>query len=276
MLKSYTGFLTRYGTYRVVGELKNIGTRVIGNIYVEVSFYDEEGGLIFSSVTKTELTVLSPGRTTPFTCELTNKTQASRVHHCNVQIYNYTEVQSKQALLRLYAYYDLAGVRGEILSTGGSTTRSIRIIATFYDKDGRVIETSLDVIYQLDPWTPVEYIIFYPPPDASSISIFRRARYYSVTAESIDYISENEIRGEFRFSPFADFSVYPGTNASIGETLTFNASSSFDLDGEIVSYLWDFGDGSSAEGLVATHSYTMSGNFSVKLTVIDNDRMNST
>jgi PKD repeat protein len=42
-----------------------------------------------------------------------------------------------------------------------------------------------------------------------------------------------------------------------------------DPDGDPVSYAWDFGDGGTATGATATHTYTTGGTFSAKLTVTD-------
>lgn len=55
--------------------------------------------------------------------------------------------------------------------------------------------------------------------------------------------------------------------------ITFDASASADQDGTITSYLWDFGDGSTATSKVALHSYATSavgGAYTVRLTVFDN------
>ncbi|KYK23259.1 hypothetical protein AYK21_02865 [Thermoplasmatales archaeon SG8-52-2] len=49
----------------------------------------------------------------------------------------------------------------------------------------------------------------------------------------------------------------------------FNGSSSYDLDGEIVSYDWDFGDGIIGEGKITYHKYCELGTYAVKLTVTD-------
>jgi PKD repeat protein len=54
------------------------------------------------------------------------------------------------------------------------------------------------------------------------------------------------------------------------EILKFDGSKSSDLDGEISSYEWDFGDGSSASGAKTSHSYAKPGIYSVTLTVRDN------
>ena len=50
----------------------------------------------------------------------------------------------------------------------------------------------------------------------------------------------------------------------------FDGSSSFDHEGSIISYSWDFGDGTTATGMTATHTYGSSGVYQVVLTVTDN------
>jgi PKD repeat protein len=54
-----------------------------------------------------------------------------------------------------------------------------------------------------------------------------------------------------------------------GQRLTFSAAGSADADGSIIAWQWDFGDGSSASGLSAAHTYEAGGNYVVTLTVID-------
>lgn len=69
--------------------------------------------------------------------------------------------------------------------------------------------------------------------------------------------------------PVAAFVVTPSP-AYPGVPIVFNASASYDLDGTIVTYAWDFGDGGSAAGRMPTHAYTQKGSFNVTLTVVDN------
>ncbi|MDI6874368.1 MAG: PKD domain-containing protein [Actinomycetota bacterium] len=59
------------------------------------------------------------------------------------------------------------------------------------------------------------------------------------------------------------------TMAEEGEAITFDASSSRDPDGEIVSWHWDFGDGEEFSGVKAVHAYRETGNYKVTLTVRD-------
>ncbi|MEM4598596.1 MAG: PKD domain-containing protein [Candidatus Diapherotrites archaeon] len=52
-------------------------------------------------------------------------------------------------------------------------------------------------------------------------------------------------------------------------TVSFDASKSFDPDGTIKSYEWDFGDGTTATGKIAAHVFTNKGTYLVKLRVTD-------
>lgn len=64
-------------------------------------------------------------------------------------------------------------------------------------------------------------------------------------------------------TPVASF-----THDCSGLTCDFDASGSSD-DGGIVSYAWDFGDGTTATGITASHGYATAGNHMVTLTVVD-------
>jgi PKD repeat protein len=76
--------------------------------------------------------------------------------------------------------------------------------------------------------------------------------------------------------PFAHFNYTQ--NKLAGETVTFDASDSYDLNGNIVNYAWDFGDGVNATSAspVATHAYGNAQPNTVKLTVTDNDGLTDT
>jgi PKD repeat protein len=60
-------------------------------------------------------------------------------------------------------------------------------------------------------------------------------------------------------------------NGLVGEMLTFNGGSSSDSDGNIVGFVWEFGDGSTDSGISVSHIYGQSGDYYVTLTVTDND-----
>ena len=52
---------------------------------------------------------------------------------------------------------------------------------------------------------------------------------------------------------------------------TFDGSGSSDPDGTVAGYSWDFGDGSTGSGEVASHQYAQAGTYGYTLTVTDND-----
>lgn len=72
--------------------------------------------------------------------------------------------------------------------------------------------------------------------------------------------------------PIARIDRIQGKAGEPGELVWLSAKTSVDPDGDIVLYVWDFGDG---ESLVTTtartqHRYTESGAYSVRLIVVDN------
>jgi len=76
-------------------------------------------------------------------------------------------------------------------------------------------------------------------------------------------------------SPVASFTYSP-PDPAIYETVTFNASTSYDPYGSIVSYTWDFGDGNitTVTNPIIAHIYTTVAsvvNYTVTLTVTDNE-----
>jgi hypothetical protein len=59
----------------------------------------------------------------------------------------------------------------------------------------------------------------------------------------------------------------------VGSPITFNGSGSTDTNRTIVSYVWNFGDRVTGTGVSPTHTYTTAGNYTVTLTVTDNESL---
>jgi len=76
--------------------------------------------------------------------------------------------------------------------------------------------------------------------------------------------------------PIALFGINP-TVPKAGQKATFDGSKSYDPDGKIISYVWDFGDGATTETNEAstTHAFDNNGVYNVKLTVYDNDGLSN-
>ena len=71
---------------------------------------------------------------------------------------------------------------------------------------------------------------------------------------------------EFNLPPVANF-----TYSVDNRTVFFNASLSYDLDGSIVSWLWEFGDGNISTLQNPSHQYADDGTYNVTLVVTDDD-----
>lgn len=66
--------------------------------------------------------------------------------------------------------------------------------------------------------------------------------------------------------PTAKFSLHCQDNVC-----NFDGAASSDTDGHVVNWGWKFGDGGTASGAQATHSYAAAGSYSITLTVKDDD-----
>jgi len=72
--------------------------------------------------------------------------------------------------------------------------------------------------------------------------------------------------------PIANFTYSP-EKPVVNQLVTFDASSSYDPDGNITNYEWDFGDGNITKTTheIIKHSYSEAGSYEVTLTVTDNE-----
>ncbi|MBM3240281.1 PKD domain-containing protein [Candidatus Poribacteria bacterium] len=69
--------------------------------------------------------------------------------------------------------------------------------------------------------------------------------------------------------PVASF-IITEVGVNVGDQFTFDASATQDADGDPMSFNWDFGDSSTTTGIIVTHVFHASGDFTVTLTVRDN------
>jgi len=82
--------------------------------------------------------------------------------------------------------------------------------------------------------------------------------------DSVDYNPEN-------FSNWVPVAQINGfSQGHTNQEMIFNGSRSFDHEGSIVTYDWDFGDGTTETGATVTHTYAQQGIYLVTLTVTDN------
>ncbi len=127
-----------------------------------------------------------------------------------------------------------------------------------------------------DPDGSIAYIEWIFPdgtvPNPIAFKTFSEPGVYNIKLRVVDddgaesSVSFNYVVGGI--APVAKFTYIP-ENPKAGEEIVFNASISYDPDGNIVRYEWDFGDGEIASGVVVNHTYTSAGDYKVTLTVTD-------
>jgi hypothetical protein len=57
----------------------------------------------------------------------------------------------------------------------------------------------------------------------------------------------------------------------INTPINFSAEKSYDTDGKIIKYSWDFGDGNTESGINIQHTYLIPGNYKVTLSIVDDN-----
>ena len=118
----------------------------------------------------------------------------------------------------------------------------------------------------------VKLLLDDPSQDNPNLARYFASKEYTGTAQDpyLDVVYEDTPpTALFTYSP-----TYPVAN----ETVTFDASGSYDPDGSIVSYTWNFGDGNVTTVTIPMieHVYTTYNNYTVTLTVTDSSGLNGT
>jgi len=82
------------------------------------------------------------------------------------------------------------------------------------------------------------------------------------------YLNVDYRYGSFDVAPKAVINAHPLESST---SIQFDGSGSMDPDGDVVSYTWDFGDGSSDTGPTVVHDYADGTTYQAWLTVTDDD-----
>ena len=147
--------------------------------------------------------------------------------------------------------------------TGGAPLRVFFDASLSYDSDGQIVRYSWDFG---DNTTGLGKIVEHTYEQdgnfSISLSVKDNQEGIGINTKTIEVFLPNEL-------PVADFVFSPET----GEAplrVSFDASLSYDSDGQIVRYSWDFGDNTTGLGKIVEHTYEQDGNFSISLSVKDN------
>ncbi len=98
---------------------------------------------------------------------------------------------------------------------------------------------------------------------------------YSVWQRSLTpeaFYSTSDLDFGATTTPIAPVAAFTSDSGRCGgPDVTFSAADSFDANGDQLTYSWDFGDGTTAEGIEVLHSYTNMDSATITLTVSDGE-----
>lgn len=153
----------------------------------------------------------------------------------------------------------VAEAGGNVAAVAGD---EIRLSATgSYDSDGEIVSYRWDFSDSDTPIDGAEVTRSFDAPGVYSAQL-------TVTDDSgaANGLATDTMRIAINHRPSADAGANIVTDQS---TIAFDGSRSIDADGDALTYRWDFGDGSTATGPVASHTYGSAGTYPVLLTVDD-------
>jgi len=145
------------------------------------------------------------------------------------------------------------------------TLTLVRERSLSYDPDGVIVSYTLDFGDGTNPVT-------IRPPQRQLTHSFSAGGSYPVTITVTDNDGASATYSQqitVNQRPVALFNFTPA-QPNPGDEVSFDASGSYDPDGALVSYAWNFGDNTSATGMGVTHHYAVPGRYNVRLTVRDN------
>ncbi len=153
-------------------------------------------------------------------------------------------IEPTQAIASVAVYVDQVPWAPDNQATAALTT-----IDDAFDQTTERVTISLNT----SNWSPGRHTLFLQAQDTDQNK-------GAVSAVFVDIISTLE-----NLTPLARFTTVCEAN-----TFSFNAEQSADLDGDIISYNWNLGDGTRISGPQVSHTYNNAGDYTVVLTVTDN------
>jgi hypothetical protein len=191
---THSGWLDAIGYYHVSGEVENVGDGSASFVKITATFYDSSDTVVATSFTYTHLSVLLPGRKSPFEILLVDTTQAAKVHHYSLSAtFSATSpIPIGLEILSNSSYIDAVGymhVVGEIKNIATGDATYVKVIATFYNSTGHVVGTAFTYSdpSDLSPGqkAPFEVLLIYK----NRVSLVAT---YTLTAESNQYAMVSE------------------------------------------------------------------------------------
>jgi hypothetical protein len=143
---------SEFGSTYIVGEVRNDLSDVVQFVQIVGRFYDSNGLLIDTDFTYTALDLLRPGEKSPFRLIISDESVAQRIDNytlgvnwdpifanpSDVAAATVLTIQEGEQRINDLGWYEIVG---EVVNGGTDDTEFVKVVATFYDETGRVIDT---------------------------------------------------------------------------------------------------------------------------------------
>jgi hypothetical protein len=142
-IQKTSSFVDETNLMHVYGELKNISNKAMKNVVVTALFYDPNGKLLNEFRRSSEIRTVNPGEISPFEVLYIDTKTVNAVKNYTLSAAG-QETEMKARALRITSNsskLDLTGVyyvKGRVVNEGSEDATNSMIIATLYDKDGKV------------------------------------------------------------------------------------------------------------------------------------------
>ena len=162
---------------------------------------------------------------------------------------------------------------------------AIVVVAPLPIASASIVDTATNITFSIDNTTIGNYVTDYSWDfgDGKPIGKSASVNHYYVDNGSYKVTLTIMYKGQSA-SPTSPITITvqnrpPVANISIGSVapyytnkpISFSGAGSGDADGTIATYYWLFGDQTNGSGITVTHAFTTVGNYTVILTVTDND-----
>ncbi|MEM3160073.1 MAG: FxLYD domain-containing protein, partial [Nitrososphaera sp.] len=128
----------------VLGEVRNDSQSAATNVRITASFYDSQGNLLAEQTQAPKIRVINPGGVAPFEMRYIDSATVSQVARYELAATG-QEAESKPASLKILSASSRLDVLGlyfinvNARNDGSETATNPIVIATLYDKDGKVV-----------------------------------------------------------------------------------------------------------------------------------------
>jgi hypothetical protein len=186
------------GDLIVVGELRNIGANIIGNVTVQGTALSANGQTLAITSSQAFVYYMAPGQKAPFYLDFTAQSSQTQdlswvpsVTHVLVTVTSVTNVNQRQ-----YAdakvtydinYTDASGlyvVRGTVENTGNLVAQQPWVVTTFYDASGTVVGLNF-TNFLASSLSPNGGLLFFAVPADNDTQVTSKIKNYSFQVDSL-------------------------------------------------------------------------------------------